>query len=91
MAHPPGRPPFSEAVEINMLRARTAEDRRGPGFESRAWRVLATAANPDPHLAALEAIWGMRDAIAPEARGQYDAAVREQIERAALRSRDTPH
>jgi hypothetical protein len=89
LTHPDG-PHFSETVEIKMQRARTAEETRGPSFESRAWRVLGTAANPDPHLAVLEAIWGMRDAIAPEARGQYDAAVQEQIERAALRSRDTP-
>jgi hypothetical protein len=87
LTHPDG-PRFSEAVETNMHMARTAEERRGPGFESRAWRVLATAANPDPQLAALEAIWGMRDAIAPEGRVHYDAAVREEIERAALRSRD---
>ncbi len=89
LTHPDG-PRFSLSVETNMFMAHTAEKAGRYTLKARAWRVLATAAHPDPHLAALEAIWGVRERIAPEALLRYDAVVREQIEQAAGRGGAAP-
>jgi hypothetical protein len=77
----PVGPRFSEAVELAMHQARKAEERGVTSTKARALRVLATAANPDPHLAALEAVWGVRNVMASEARMNYDANVHKHINR----------
>jgi hypothetical protein len=89
LTHPDG-PRFSLTVENNMFMAHTAEQAGRHTLKSRAWRVLATAAHPDPHVAALEAIWGVRERIVPDALLRYDAVVRDQIEQAAGRGGDAP-
>jgi hypothetical protein len=75
----PVGPRFSEAIQVAMLQARDVENQGVRSSKARALRVLATAANADPHLAALEAVWGVRDVLAPEARVNYDANVHKHI------------
>jgi hypothetical protein len=75
----PVGPRVTEAIELAMLRARDVEERGVKSSKARALRVLATAANPDPYLAALEAVRGVRDVLAPEARVNYDANVHKHI------------
>jgi hypothetical protein len=76
LVHPHG-PRFSEPVEIAILQARSAESRGVVNGRSRALRILVTAANPDAHLAALEAVWATRALLTPEALARFVAGVQE--------------
>jgi hypothetical protein len=79
----PAGPRFSEPIEIAMLQARDAEAGGVIDLKTRAMRVLATAANPDPHLAALEAIWGVRQVLTPDIQVTFDADIQRVLDRAA--------
>jgi hypothetical protein len=76
LVHPHG-PRFSEPVEIAILRANSAESRGVVNARLRALRILATAANPDAHLAALESVWATRALLTPEALARFDAGLQE--------------
>jgi hypothetical protein len=73
----PGGPRFSEPVEVAVMRAYSAESRGAVDPKLRALRILATAANPDPRVAALEAVWATRALLSPVGLAAFEARLQE--------------